>query len=73
MRAEIGKYLASDLLLYRADQPEGRQRNRLGLGRQLYRRWIMKYSWHQADLIFINSDYARDHASAWRACHARAK
>jgi glycosyltransferase involved in cell wall biosynthesis len=32
--------------------------NRVGFGRQLYRRWITKYSWPKADLIITNSNFA---------------
>jgi glycosyltransferase involved in cell wall biosynthesis len=30
-------------------------RNQLGLFRGLYRRWMMKFSWPKADLVFVNS------------------
>jgi glycosyltransferase involved in cell wall biosynthesis len=33
--------------------------NRLGLARELYRRWVMNYSWPKADLIITNSLFAR--------------
>jgi glycosyltransferase involved in cell wall biosynthesis len=31
------------------------RRNQLGLLRELYRRWMMKFSWPKADLVFVNS------------------
>jgi len=31
------------------------KQNQLGLGRELYRRWMMKFSWPKADLVFVNS------------------
>lgn len=33
--------------------------NRIGLGRQLYRRWMTNYSWPTADLVITNSRFAR--------------
>lgn len=35
------------------------RQNRIGAPRQLYRRWIMKYSWPKADLILTNSKFAQ--------------
>jgi alpha-1,3-rhamnosyl/mannosyltransferase len=32
--------------------------NRLGLGRGLYRNWVMKHSWPKADLVITNSKFA---------------
>jgi glycosyltransferase involved in cell wall biosynthesis len=31
------------------------KRNRIGLFREMYRRWMMKFSWPRADLVFVNS------------------
>jgi glycosyltransferase involved in cell wall biosynthesis len=31
------------------------KRNRIGLFREMYRRWMMKFSWPKADLVFVNS------------------
>lgn len=31
------------------------KRNRIGLFREMYRRWMMKSSWPKADLVFVNS------------------
>ncbi len=31
--------------------------NRLGFSREMYRRWMMKYSWPKADLVFVNSQW----------------
>jgi glycosyltransferase involved in cell wall biosynthesis len=33
--------------------------NRIGPARELYRRWMMKFSWPRADLIITNSDFAK--------------
>jgi hypothetical protein len=30
------------------------KRNRIGLFREIYRRWMMKYRWPKADLVFVN-------------------
>ncbi len=38
------------------------KRNRIGLFRKIYRRWMMKYSWPKADLIFVNSHWTADQA-----------
>ena len=35
-------------------------RNRVGLLRELYRRWIVKYSWPKADLLFVNSRWTEE-------------
>lgn len=34
------------------------RQNKVGLGRALYRNWVMKYSWPKADLIITNSRFA---------------
>jgi glycosyltransferase involved in cell wall biosynthesis len=31
------------------------KRNRIGLFREMYRRWMIKFSWPKADLVFVNS------------------
>lgn len=36
------------------------KQNRLGLMRELYRRWMMKFSWPKADLVFVNSRWTAD-------------
>jgi len=33
------------------------KRNRIGLFREIYRRWMMKYGWPKADLVFVNSHW----------------
>jgi len=33
------------------------KQNQLGLWRELYRRWMMKFSWPKADLVFVNSHW----------------
>jgi len=33
------------------------KQNQLGLGRELYRRWMMKFSWPKADLVLVNSHW----------------
>jgi len=38
------------------------KRNRIGLLRGIYRRWMMKYSWPKADLVFVNSHWTADQA-----------
>jgi glycosyltransferase involved in cell wall biosynthesis len=32
--------------------------NKIGFGRELYRRWVMKYCWPKADLVITNSKFA---------------
>ena len=34
------------------------RQNRVGLGRGLYRNWVMKHSWPKADLVITNSKFA---------------
>lgn len=34
------------------------KQNRLGFWREMYRRWMMKYSWPKADLVLVNSHWA---------------
>jgi glycosyltransferase involved in cell wall biosynthesis len=40
------------------------KRNRIGLLREMYRRWMMKYSWPKADLVFVNSRWTEDQVLA---------
>jgi glycosyltransferase involved in cell wall biosynthesis len=41
------------------------KRNRIGLFREIYRRWMMKYSWPKADLVFVNSQWTASQALAF--------
>ena len=36
------------------------KQNQLGLWRGLYRRWMMKFNWPKADLVFVNSRWTAD-------------
>jgi glycosyltransferase involved in cell wall biosynthesis len=48
------------------------KRNRIGLFREVYRRWMMKYSWPKADLVFVNSHWTADQVLAlFPALHNR--
>jgi glycosyltransferase involved in cell wall biosynthesis len=40
------------------------KRNRIGLFREMYRRWMMKFSWPRADLVFVNSRWTADQVLA---------
>jgi glycosyltransferase involved in cell wall biosynthesis len=41
------------------------KRNRIGLFREIYRRWMMKYRWPKADLVFVNSQWTASQALAF--------
>ena len=40
------------------------KRNRIGLFRETYRRWMMKFSWPNADLVFVNSRWTANQVLA---------
>jgi len=42
-----------------------RQTQPIGLFREIYRRWMMKYRWPKADLVFVNSQWTASQALAF--------